>query len=324
MAAQNNPLLLLGAGAVLALIVAGVVLFGLPPAMEKTAGPDGSLGGNETEKPAPQEELPPVEVPPAETPVLNTPEPPASSGEESQGTAETVSTESPYPEFDHSLVESGPVRYYGTREGFLAQPKKAGTYPGVVMIHGWWGLNDNIKEMAERLASEGYAVLAVDLFKGKVADTPTEALSLVNGLDEGEALQNMKAAITHLRATGVTQFASLGWGFGGGQSMQLTLSGTHLDATVIYYGDLVTEAVRLQGISWPVLGVFGEEDQTVVVQSARDFQSSLNLRGITNEIYIYPGVGHDFMNPDQSSFSPAEAKDAWEKTLAFLEKNLKG
>lgn len=212
--------------------------------------------------------------------------------------------------------------YLNDVKGFHAYPEGEGKYPGVVMIHEWWGLNDNIKGMAKELAKEGYRVLAVDLF-GKVATTPDEARAQTAGLDQTKALENLKAVTNFLRQAGSSKIASLGWCFGGKQSLELAVSGEKLNATVVYYGSgMATTTDRLRFIKWPVLGIFGDQDQSIPVETVRAFESSLNTLGIANEIYIYPGVGHAFANPSGMNYAPKETKDAWAKTLIFLRENL--
>lgn len=214
------------------------------------------------------------------------------------------------------------VEYFEGVKGYYARPMEGGEYPGVVMIHEWWGLNDQIKEMAKELAGEGYQVLAVDLFSSVAADAD-KARAQVAGLDQETALENMKAAVEYLREKGATRVGSLGWCFGGGQSMQLAVSGEELEATVIYYGNLVTDKDQLQAIGWPVLGVFGDEDQSIPVQTVREFEAALEDLGIAKSVNVYEGVGHAFANPTGQSYAREETKDAWQKTLEFLESNLK-
>lgn len=215
------------------------------------------------------------------------------------------------------------VVYVEGVSGFYAQPEAPGAYSGVVMIHEWWGLNENIKDMARELAKKGYRVLAVDLHGGKVANTADEARALVGALNQEGALANLRAAVSFLREEGADKVASLGWCFGGGQSLQLALSGENLDATIIYYGQLTSDEGRLSGLRWPVLGIFGDQDQSIPVSSVNAFQAALDNLGIKNEIYIYPGVGHAFANPSGMNYAPEETMDAWQKTLQFLEENLK-
>lgn len=215
------------------------------------------------------------------------------------------------------------VPYYGQVHGYYVRPRAPGTYPGVVMVHEWWGLNKNIKEMAETLAKDGYQVLAVDLYEGKVATTREEAMQYRTEFSADETTKNLQAARAYLVAQGAPKIASLGWCYGGGKSLELALSGVPLDATVIYYGTLTNDRQKLQAISWPVLGIFGDQDQSISVQSVEDFKTTLNALTVPNEIYVYPGVGHAFANPTGTNYAPLETKDAWQKTKSFLAAHLK-
>jgi carboxymethylenebutenolidase len=133
----------------------------------------------------------------------------------------------------------------------------------------------------------------------------------------------MQAAAAFLRTQGVEEVATLGWCFGGGQALQLSLSGELLVATVIYYGSLVTDSARLDAIEWPVLGIFGEADPVVTMESARAFERALRNLSVEQEIYIYPDVGHAFANPSGDGFARQETKDAWMRTIDFLAKHTK-
>lgn len=220
------------------------------------------------------------------------------------------------------LVEE--VNYHGNARGFLAKPASGGPYPGVVMIHEWWGLNDNIRNEAQKLAREGYTVLAVDLYERKVAQNPEEARALVGSFSQDDGIQNMLAAVDYLKShENADKIASLGWCFGGGQSLQLALNSDDLEATVIYYGRLVTDHDELVHIKWPVLGIFGSLDQGIPPETVREFESTLNDLGIENSIHIYEGADHAFANPSGDRYNKEVAEDAWGKTLAFLKKNLK-
>ena len=227
--------------------------------------------------------------------------------------------------FDGSLgylVYPGPTNVTGT--SVQQQQQKL---PAVVMVHEWWGVNDNIKDMANELASNGYVVLAADLYNGEVATEANRARELVSAVRENpeKAISNLQSAVQYLASlpnVNSSRIASLGWCFGGGQSLQLALNSEQnpLAATVIYYGNLVNDTNELSKIKWPVLGIFGDQDQSIPVKSVNAFEQALNETGITNEIYIYPGVGHAFANPSGDNYAPAETADAWKKTLAFLKK----
>jgi carboxymethylenebutenolidase len=224
-------------------------------------------------------------------------------------------------------VSSVDVEIQGVKlSGFLAQPAAEGMYPGIVMIHEWWGLNDQVKSMADILAREEYVVLAVDLFDGNVATTTEGAQANLRDNPNNETIPKMQAAIQYLRnMTNVDhgRIASLGWCYGGGQSFQLGLN-EDLQATVIYYGRISTDRTELIKLKEPVLGIFGVEDTSIPVEDVRDFERILKEQGTSADIHIYEGAGHGFSNPTNTqAFRKEEAVDAWNKTLDFLMLNLK-
>ena len=224
-------------------------------------------------------------------------------------------------EFD---VDSMDVSYYQNAKGFLAKPTTEGDFPAVIMIHEWWGLNENIRDMAQKLASHGYVVFAVDLYDGKVGTTVDEARQLVSSFDQQYGIQNMNAATEYINEQYAPQnIGSIGWCFGGAQSLNLALNNDEMDATVIYYGRLVTEQESLSSINWPVLGIFAELDQGIPPSQVNEFEVALNALEIPNDIYIYPGVDHAFANPSGERYAPEESMDAWQKTLEFFNSNLK-
>jgi|SRR5215208_5693026 carboxymethylenebutenolidase len=234
-----------------------------------------------------------------------------------------------------SRLQSKSVNYYDDSSGYLVFPttmtseqQQQQKLPAVVMVHEWWGLNDNIKNMANTLAKEGYVVLAADLYKGEVATDPNRAQELSQSVrsDQNEAIANLQSAVKYLSSlpnVNTSRIASLGWCFGGGQSLQLALNSKQqpLAATILYYGNpLVTDKQVLSNIKWPILGIFGDQDQAVPVEKVKQFETALNADRIPNEIHIYPGVGHAFANPSGDNYAPKETADAWQKTLAFLNK----
>lgn len=221
-------------------------------------------------------------------------------------------------------VQTETVSYSESNTGYLARPVSDESFPGIIMIHEWWGLNDNIKDMAKKLASHGYVVLAVDLYGGHVATTSEEARQLITSFDKNNGIQNMDSAISYLDDNYSSEsIGSIGWCFGGGQSLNLALNNPSLSATVIYYGSLVTDTDLLSVIHWPVLGIFAELDKGITPNTVHDFENSLNELGIQNKIIIYPGVDHAFANPSGLNYAPEESQDAWQKTLKFLNSNLK-
>ena len=228
------------------------------------------------------------------------------------------------------------VKYFDSTSGYLVYPSTATAtgatsmkLPAIIMVHEFWGLNDNIRTMANTLAKQaGYVVLAVDLFKGQSTSDPNQASQLVNMASSNpqETVSNLQTAVkyvTSLPFVDSSKIASIGWCFGGGQSLQLALhSEQHpLAATILYYGTpLVTDKQELSKIKWPVLGIFGDHDQANPVPLINSFKAALDADGITNQIQIYKGLGHAFANPSGANYAPQQTADAWQKTLAFLKK----
>ena len=225
------------------------------------------------------------------------------------------------------------VNYFDNASGYLVYPSAGNTtssikLPAIVMIHENRGLNDNIKNMANTFAKQGYVVLAVDLFKGHVATANDQARQLASSVrnNTSAAIANLQSAVKYVSSldnVNASRITSLGWCFGGGQSLQLALhSEQHpLAATILYYGTpLITDKLELSKIKWPVLGIFGDKDQAIPVEKVKEFESALNALGIPNEIHIYKGVGHAFANPSGANYAPKETADAWQKTLVFLKK----
>jgi len=198
----------------------------------------------------------------------------------------------------------------------------------IIVIHEWWGLNDNIRAMADRLAAEGYIVLAVDLYGGQVATSVGDAQKLMLSVsaDTELASENIRQAYNFVSsAAGAPRIGSLGWCFGGGWSLNTAmLFPDELDAAVIYYGRVTGDEDLLGPVNVPILGLFGADDTGISVESVREFEGALERLRKQHEIHIFPGAGHAFANPTGNNYNAAVAEDAWEKTLEFLHHNLVG
>ncbi len=199
-------------------------------------------------------------------------------------------------------------------------------YPAILVIHEWWGLNEGVRAMANRLAGLGYIVLAVDLFGGETAATPAEARKLMLEVVENPdvATENIRQAYEFLRDTaGAPRIASLGWCFGGGWSLNAALLFPNdLNAAVIYYGQVTDNEANLRRLNVPILGIFGNEDKAIPVESVKSFEKALMNLEKNYDIEIYPGVGHAFANPTGTNYNAEAAGKAWEKTVAFLDSHL--
>lgn len=241
-----------------------------------------------------------------------TPSGAASAEPERSVVAETL----PYAEVNDELV-------YGH---FVFPSDMVEPLPALIVIHEWWGLNDGVRAMADRLAGEGYIVLAVDLFNGKTAGNPSAARKLMLEVLENPqpANDNILQAYEFVKQTaGAPRIGVLGWCFGGGWALNATmLLPKELDAAVIYYGQVTDDQEKLAPVDVPILGLFAEDDRGIPVDNARSFGNALEALGKNHEIVIYPGVGHAFANPSGNSYDAAAAQQAWEKTLSFLDSHL--
>jgi carboxymethylenebutenolidase len=214
-----------------------------------------------------------------------------------------------------------------TISGFLALPDTSGRHPGIVAIHEWWGLNDWVIEEAEKLSDQGYVVLAVDLYRGKVATDPNEAHELMRGLPQDRAIRDMKAAFDYLAARKdviPSKIGSIGWCMGGGLSLQLAIHEPPLAACVVNYGSMPTDNADIQKITAPVLGNFGAEDRGITPDNVRAFEKAMKADGKSIDVKIYDGAGHAFENPNnKDGYRPDATADAWSRITAFYAKTLK-
>lgn len=198
--------------------------------------------------------------------------------------------------------------------------------PGIVVIHEWWGLNDNIRTATRRLAGEGYRVLAVDLYRDSTAQTPDRAQSLMQ-----TATSNMEALMANLRAghryllreTNAPRVAVLGWCFGGGMAFRAVAARpTAFDAAVPYYGtpEALTEDA-LQKLTTPILAHFGRQDEVVPPKQVKALRARLEGRDKDVQIYEYD-AGHAFANPSGERYDADAASKAWARTTNFLRAHL--
>lgn len=210
--------------------------------------------------------------------------------------------------------------------GYMARPANgAKTGPAIIVVHEWWGLNDNIKAVVDRYAGEGYTVLAVDLF-GRVATSPDTAMVLyqtaMKDVPAGE--KNLAAAIAYLKAQGATKIGSVGYCFGGHWSLRTGLvGGRQISGVVMYYGAPITQRAQLARLKAPVLGLYGGLDKGIPVDSVRAMERALTARGRKVEIKVYADANHAFANSSGQAYNAAAATDAWQKSLAFFRTNLR-
>ncbi|HZQ19751.1 MAG TPA: dienelactone hydrolase family protein [Terriglobales bacterium] len=214
-----------------------------------------------------------------------------------------------------------------TVSAILYTPKGHGPFPGIIVIHEWWGLNDWIKEEASKLADQGYVTLAIDLYRGKVATTPEEAHEIMRGVPEDRASRDLKAAYEYLISqpdVNKNRTGAIGWCMGGGYSLDVALQQPNLTADVINYGHLATDPNEIAKINAPILGFFGALDRGITPDDVKAFEAAMKKQGKKIDVTIYPDAGHAFENPNnKDGYRPKDAQDAWSKTVAFFESTLK-
>jgi carboxymethylenebutenolidase len=226
----------------------------------------------------------------------------------------------------------------GTFRGYFAHPSERpgkpatgaeaapAPLPGIIVIHEWWGLNDNIKAITRRLAGEGYQALAVDLYGGAVADNPDAAKKLMGAVmaNREPAAVILRRADEFLKQRGAPKVGVIGWCFGGGWSLAAALDLRQgIDAAVVYYGQPEKDRARLERLRAPLLGFFGADDQSIPVAAVRELEATLKELGKQVEVHVYEGAGHAFANPSGTNYRPAAAEDAWRRTVAFFKQYLK-
>jgi len=214
-----------------------------------------------------------------------------------------------------------------TVQAVLYTPSAKGPFPALIVIHEWWGLNDWVKEQASKLSDQGYVALAIDLYRGKVATTPEEAHEIMRGVPEDRAKRDLHAAFEYLASqpnVKNNRIGAIGWCMGGGYALDVALQEPTLAADVINYGHLATDRDALKRINAPILGLFGAQDRGITPADVHSFQRTMQDLGKRIDVRIYDDAGHAFENPNnKEGYRPADAADAWTRTIAFLADTLK-
>jgi carboxymethylenebutenolidase len=210
-----------------------------------------------------------------------------------------------------------------SHKGFFSEPDDKAT-SGLIVIHEWWGLNEDIHLMNEQLAGLGYSSLALDLYEGKSASKVKDAFQLSTNLSNNEqrALDNIKQAYDYLKnEVGVDKVGIIGWCLGGKWSLRGALMlPNKIDATVIYYGSLVNDKEKLATLEMPIIGFVGTKDR--LYKQFIEFSENLEDLNKDSSIHIYEGARHAFANSSGIAYESEAANDSWQKTVAFLEKQL--
>lgn len=190
------------------------------------------------------------------------------------------------------------------------------------VIHEWWGLNDYIKQEAERLHREvgDVNVIALDLYDGKIAEAREQAMQYMQAVDNERAKAIINGAIAY--AGSDADIATIGWCFGGGWSLQAALlAQDQAEAAVIYYGMPERDVERLKTLEAPVLGIFAEQDGSITPEIVSDFEAKMKEAGKDVTIKMYDAV-HAFANPSNPKYDKQAAEDAHKLAVEFIREHL--
>jgi carboxymethylenebutenolidase len=213
--------------------------------------------------------------------------------------------------------------------GYLVEPGEGGGAPGVVVIQEWWGLNDQIKGVADKYAAAGYRVLVPDLYRGTLTLDANEAEHLMNDLDFADAAgQDIRGAVQHLKGKGSHKVGVTGYCMGGALTVLAAVFVPESDANATWYGYPPLEYVDAGNIKAPVLGHWGMQDQVFAIDGVDALEEKLKKAGISYEFYRYDAK-HAFANEEADSknlpplgYNPEAAELAWQRTMAFFSKYL--
>lgn len=211
-----------------------------------------------------------------------------------------------------------------TCPAYLADPAAGDGAPAFVMIQEWWGLNDQMKGLADRLAVAGYRVLVPDLYRGRVTTSPDEANHMMTGLDFGAAAsQDIRGCAQHSKRTS-TKVAVGGFCLGGALTVLAGVLVPEVDACACFYGIPPAEAADPAKIRVPFIGHFASRDDWCTPAAVDALEAGLKRSGVVHEIHRYD-ADHAFMNEKRPEVYDAKAADlAWRRTLDFLGRTIGG
>jgi carboxymethylenebutenolidase len=213
-----------------------------------------------------------------------------------------------------------------TPTGYLARP--VGRGPGVIVIQEWWGLVPHIEHVADRLAAEGFVALAPDLYHGQQTTSPDEAGKLMMALRIDGVARDLAGAIDHLVAqpgVAAKRVGTVGFCMGGALSLFAACRNPEVGACVVFYGGHPNVKPDLASLQAPLLGLYAGKDGFVTPERVTELDKQLTALGKRHEFHTYPAADHAFFNDERPTvYDPAAAADAWDKTLAFFRRELKG
>jgi len=218
----------------------------------------------------------------------------------------------------------------GNLKAYVAHPKSGGPRPAVIVVQEWWGLNENIKDIARRFANEGYFAIAPDLYSrqgNKVASDPNTAAELMGGLKTPDGIDDLKSTIGWLRAqkdTASSKIGVTGYCMGGSYATLLPCESKDIAAAAPFYGEIPPDET-LKNLSCPIFYAYGANDGWIQRPDVERLAAAVKKFGKKGAVKIYEGCDHGFFNDTRKDvYAPEAARDAWQHTLRLFAENLKG
>jgi carboxymethylenebutenolidase len=208
--------------------------------------------------------------------------------------------------------------------GYLSEPDDEEAKAGLIVIQEWWGLTDDIKEIADRYSVEGYSCFAPDLYHGQAATEPDEARKLAMAMERDVASQEIDAAISWMKEEqGLAKVGCVGYCMGGGLTLATAIRPTSsVDAVHVYYGGGMPSAEQIATIKVPVLGSYGGADEGIPADQVDMLRATLKESGVPNDIKLYPGAEHSFFNDTRPAYNEDAAMNSWMKSVEWFEQYL--
>jgi carboxymethylenebutenolidase len=210
----------------------------------------------------------------------------------------------------------------GSAPGYLAVPADD-HLPAVIVLQEWWGVDEHIRSICDRLAAEGFYALAPDLYRGETTTQPSEAQQKMMALSMSDVEHDMCGAAEYLASQPGFEgpgVGAVGFCLGGGLAVWAAATCPNIAAAVTYYYVMPHGKPDFSGIDGPVLGHFGTADEFIPIEDANKLESELEDAGVETTFHYYDGAGHAFFNDTNrlGTYDQGLADTSWERTVSFL------
>jgi carboxymethylenebutenolidase len=213
----------------------------------------------------------------------------------------------------------------GLLPAYWSHPNIGGVFPGIVLIHDWWGITEVERQLSNMFAQVGYYVIVPDLYDGQVATTPKQAMLLLENLG-GDGYPRVNTALqvleNHHRCN--RQVAAVGLGMGGSLTYEAAIVREDLEAAVSFYGFPQRYFGRFASAKAPILAFYGSEEPYINAELRERLRKELGQSGLPHELVVFDGATRDFFSPQLPANEKRYGQEAWRRALTFIEKHLGG